>query len=96
MPFFEDYYLWIRMIKNDCKFYNIQEPLVSVRGGQEMINRRGGAKYIRATARFQKALRASGIIGFGSEIANIASRSLVALLPDSFRNVFYSKMLRRR
>lgn len=27
-PLFEDYYLWIRMLMNGAKFYNIQESLL--------------------------------------------------------------------
>ena len=33
MVWFEDYYIWTRMILNGAKFYNIQEPLVKMRAG---------------------------------------------------------------
>ena len=94
MQYFEDYYLWARMIKNGFKFYNIQKSLVKVRGGSSMIKRRGGVKYIIATARFQNALRRSGVISCFDEIMNIIVRSAVSLCPRTLRSVFYAKMLR--
>ena len=41
-PLFEDYYLWIRMLMNGAKFYNIQESLLYFRFSPEMFKRRGG------------------------------------------------------
>lgn len=35
----EDYYLWIRMVLNDCVFANLPEVLVHVRVGEEMKER---------------------------------------------------------
>lgn len=40
-PLFEDYYLWIRMLMNGAKFYNIQESLLYFRFSSEMFKRRG-------------------------------------------------------
>ena len=40
-PLFEDYYLWIRMLMNGAKFYNIQESLLYFRFSPEMFKRRG-------------------------------------------------------
>ena len=37
----EDYYLWVKMIMNDMKFYNIQESLVWVRFSRDVLKRRG-------------------------------------------------------
>lgn len=45
-PLFEDYYLWIRMLMNGAKFYNIQESLLYFRFSSEMFKRRGGWKYM--------------------------------------------------
>ena len=41
----EDYYLWIRMIKNKFIFKNLNDILVSVRVSKDMYSRRGGIKY---------------------------------------------------
>ena len=54
--FFEDYHLWSKMIKNNCKFHNIQLCLVKVRGGDSMFKRRGGKAYLNHIKRFEKFL----------------------------------------
>ena len=47
-PFYllEDYYLWVRMLGNGARAYNIQENLLYMRVGEGMYNRRGGLKYL--------------------------------------------------
>ena len=37
----EDYILWIKMLENNNKFYNIQKNLVNVRVGEDIYQRRG-------------------------------------------------------
>ena len=44
----EDYYLWIRMMQNNCIFRNVDEILVNVRIGEEMFKRRSGKKYFQS------------------------------------------------
>ncbi|MBQ0059526.1 MAG: glycosyltransferase, partial [Lachnospiraceae bacterium] len=39
----EDYYLWIRMLQNGAKGYNIKEGLLSMRAGSDMYRRRSGS-----------------------------------------------------
>lgn len=95
MMFFEDYYLWVRMISNNCKFYNINENLVKVRGGNEMIKRRGGIKYIKPIVNFQKQLLKLNIINYFQFLANVISRVGVSLIPNSFRFFIYKKILRK-
>ena len=41
MPFFEDYYLWIRCIVAGFKFHNVQRNLVFMRGGQAQLQGAG-------------------------------------------------------
>ena len=40
-PLFEDYYLWVRMLMNGARFYNIQESLLFFRFSPDMFRRRG-------------------------------------------------------
>ena len=95
MLFFEDYYLWIRMIKNNCKFYNIQESLVNVRGGKDMIQRRGGAKYIKPILNFEKSLLHLRLVNILEFLRNIIERFLGALIPNSLRLFAYKTVLRK-
>lgn len=94
MAYFEDYYLWVRMIKNNCKFYNIQESLVNVRGGIEMIKRRGGIKYIRPILNFEKSLLDLHLISYFEYLKNIIKRFIGALIPNEIRMFVYKFFLR--
>ena len=62
MPWFEDYYLWTRMILNNSKFFNIQEPLVNMRVSLDQIKRRTGFEYALSEVKFQKFLLNKGFI----------------------------------
>jgi glycosyltransferase involved in cell wall biosynthesis len=52
MPFFEDWYLWIRMFRAGFKIENIDEFLVSFRATDEMVARRYGVSYVKHEANF--------------------------------------------
>lgn len=95
MPYFEDYYLWAKMIKNGCHFCNIQESLVDVRGGKEMIKRRGGKKYLKPMRLFERKLLELGIISKKEYIVNIFKRQIVSLMPNNIRQIIYRKALRK-
>ena len=94
MSGFEDYYLWVRMISNGCVFYNIQEPLVLVRGGSGMIKRRGGCKYFRDMVTFEKTLRSMRFISLTRYLYNVIIRSIVILTPSWLRLVTYKTFMR--
>ena len=55
-PYFEDYYLWIRMLSGGCKGYNIQKPLLYMRSGKDMYKRRGGMKYTKSALKFRREM----------------------------------------
>ncbi len=81
MMWLEDYYLWVRMIMNGAKFYNIQEPLVSMRAGYGQLKRRGGAKYAKSELNLQKRFYQLGFLSFLEFVRNVSLRFLVRLLP---------------
>ena len=54
MPFFEDWYLWIRMINAGFKAANIDDYLVFFRATDEMLYRRYGFPYLKNEAYFFK------------------------------------------
>ena len=95
MPFFEDYYLWVRMILKGFKFYNIQENLVNVRGGTSMIERRGGTNYISKIVSFEKNIYNIKFISLSTCFLNILERAFVSIIPRGFRTFVYKKILRK-
>ena len=94
-PFFEDYYLWCRMAKDNCLFYNIQDSLVNVRAGIYMIEKRGGRDYNKHIINFQKKIRKLGIINNYYYVTNIMLRVIISTCPKGLRMRFYKKKLRK-
>ena len=96
MPYFEDYWLWARMLKVGYKSKNIDAVLVKVRAGQNMIARRGGWEYVRCITRFEQALYKIGIINLINFLVYSSLRSIVAIIPESLRLSFYKWKLRKK
>ncbi|MBD1383014.1 glycosyltransferase [Metabacillus arenae] len=91
---FEDYYLWVRMIQSGKKLHNIPEPLVFARTGHDMYKRRGGFQYLLNDVKLQCNFLRSGYITIFQYITNILLRSLVRMIPNKFREAIYLKFLR--
>ena len=94
-PLFEDYDLWIRMIRQGARFHNLQEPLLYFRLSKDFFKRRGGCGYILQEVRFQQALRQMGHIGYATMLQNIAIRTILRLIPNKWRQKSYFILLRR-
>lgn len=94
LPLFEDYYLWVRMLMNGAKFYNIQESLLFFRFSPEMFKRRGGWKYAVNEFRFLRMMRNMHFISFVEFIQNIFIRFSTRIIPNSLRSFIYKKILR--
>jgi len=94
-PLFEDYDLWIRMINNGARFHNLQESLLYFRLSEDFYSRRGGWDYIRQEIRFQQSIHKMGHIGFMMMIQNIILRTILRIIPNSWRRKSYFLLLRR-
>lgn len=94
-PFFEDYYLWVRMILNGATMYNIQESLLYFRFSPEMFKRRGGWRYARLEIRFQRHIYKLKYIKFYTMISNICIRMATRIVPNGIRSWIYKKLLRK-
>ena len=92
--YFEDYFLWCKMIKNNCQFYNIQKPLMKIRAGDDMAKRRGGLYYSKCIIKFENKIKEMGIINSYIYIYNLIIRLLVANVPNNLRSMLYKKKLR--
>lgn len=92
----EDYYLWIRMYEKEAIFANIDNPLVLVRIGKEMYQRRGGKKYFKSEVFLQNYMLKKKIINYHTYILNIIKRFIVQiLLPSKIRGIVFRKYARR-
>ncbi|WP_066055785.1 glycosyltransferase [Robertmurraya korlensis] len=91
----EDYYLWVRMLVKGMEIVNIPEVLVYARTGSEMFKRRGGIKYVQRDVILQIEFLKLGFINISTFLSNIVIRSVVRLLPNSIRGLFYKSVLRK-
>lgn len=92
---FEDYFLWVRMLKNGAKFYNIQESLLYFRTSPNMFKRRGGWEYAMDEVRFQNVMRKMKMITWRRFLMNVAIRFPVRVMPNKLREAIYKKSLRK-
>lgn len=97
IPFmgFEDYYLWVRMIMNGSKLYNIQEDLVYARVGNDMLSRRIGLEYIQSEIKLFHTFLKSGFISMLEFYYILPQRIIIRLLPKRIIELVYKKILRR-
>lgn len=92
---FEDYYLWLRMLERGCRAYNIKQPILYMRAGKGMYSRRGGFKYTIAALKFRMKIFKEGYCSFGDLIFTCAAHIAVGLVPNRLRIFIYSKFLRK-
>lgn len=93
---FEDYDLFVRMIKAGVRFKNVPEVLVHVRCGTNMIRRRGGVKHIATELRVLWGMYKCGYTNGAQFLGNALIRIPIRLMPSHLRFWFYSRFLRRR
>jgi len=93
MMWFEDYYLWVRMIRVNAIFYNIPEPLVSMRAGYGQLERRSGIRYAMSEIALQKLFLKLEFISRYEFIRNISIRFIIRVIPKSLVKIIY-KLLR--
>lgn len=92
----EDYYLWIRMLQNDCRGYNIPEPLLKMRAGSEMYKRRAGLRYARSQAALFMFMKKTGWISSISCYKSIIIRTVSSLIPNIIRKILFETILRKK
>lgn len=94
-PLFEDYYLWVRLLLNGAKFYNVQESLLRFRTSKDMYRRRGGLKHAIDEVRFQRHIKKLGYISWKQFFTNVTMRFIVRIIPNSLRTWIYRHLLRK-
>ncbi|MDO5336635.1 MAG: glycosyltransferase [Eubacteriales bacterium] len=93
--YFEDYDLWTRMLSRGEKGYNVQEPVLYMRAGEELYQRRGGMDYARRAIVFRYSLYRRGFSRWNDFLISAGGQFAVCLLPNGFRKEIYAKLLRK-
>lgn len=94
-PYFEDYWLWARMLAHGCVGYNLPQSLLYMRGGEKMYSRRGGRGYTKAALAFRKKMKQKGYCSLADYILTCTAHILSGMMPNKMRMLFYSKILRK-
>ena len=94
MPYFEDYWLWARMLKAGYKTKNVDNVLVKVRAGHDMIARRGGFDYVKTIVKFEKNMNKLKFINIFTFFEITIIRILISIISSENRERFYNKFLR--
>lgn len=82
---YEDYHLWVRMIMNGAKFFNVQESLFFVRTSLEQVSRRGGWKYLKNEIKTFLYFYQIGFFSIYDLCINISIRTPIRLFPSKLR-----------
>lgn len=92
----EDYYLWVRMMMNNCVFANVSDVLVNVRSGKDQYARRGGKKYFNSEIGIKKLMLDNEMINRTEFVTNYIERFLIQLfLPNKIRGWVYRTFARK-
>lgn len=93
-PFFEDYYLWCRMLNRGYIFHNLQESLLLFRASKDMFNRRGGIQLCKNEYNFLRKIKSIGYISTWEMCKALIVRIPVRLMPSKLRSMLYKTLLR--
>ncbi len=92
---FEDFDMWVRMLRNGCECYNIQDFLTFMRISDDFYRRRGGLKYLKSIYKFKKEQYKVGYVSYFGFLKAFIPHAIVCLLPNMLRDVIYRKLLRK-
>ncbi|MFL2112492.1 glycosyltransferase [Latilactobacillus curvatus] len=93
MKGFEDYYLWLRMIKNGARVFNIQKNLVHVRTDENFVERRTGLDYVKSEYNFQKKVLDEKLISKYDFFRNVILRCSARLIPKKILEQMYIRFI---
>ena len=91
----EDYFLWVRMLKNGCIGYNIQQPLLWMRAGSGMYKRRAGWKYVKSQIALYRFMKDIHFISYSECFTICLVRTVSSLMPNIIRETAFKLLLRR-
>ncbi len=92
--FFEDYYLWVRLIMGGYLLSNIPEVLVETHIDSDFFSRRGGISYIVHEVRLSNRLFTIGFLTLPQMLRFLITRIPFRLTPPVVRAAIYRRLLR--
>lgn len=95
VPFFEDYYLWVRMKKKGSIFGNLNKILVRADVDKNFYGRRSGINYLQKYQFFLSKCKKIGYINNLEYLYLLLLRTSIYLLPEVIVKFFYKIFLRK-
>jgi glycosyltransferase involved in cell wall biosynthesis len=93
-PFFEDYYLWARLLLANYQIENLEEILVETEVDDEFFNRRGGWRYLLLEIKFLMNLYRLKFLAIHHVFLSVILRAPLRLAPKGLRKFVYMGLLR--
>jgi glycosyltransferase involved in cell wall biosynthesis len=94
--YFEDYFLWLKLIKNGYQIRNINTILLNYRLNINFVERRSGFKYLKSEYFFYKMVYNRNLLPLHIVILNLIIKLPFRILPKYIINLFYIKKLRSK
>ncbi|MDM4762984.1 glycosyltransferase [Galbitalea sp. SE-J8] len=85
----EDYWLFVRMIKDGARVANVPDPLLKYRVDSGAYQRRGGAALFRSELALQKRMRRAGYTTRAQYLRNVVVRGGYRFVPVGIRRIAY-------
>ncbi len=92
----EDYDMWLRMLRNGCKCFNIQEICCYMRINEDFYKRRGGHKYFKSVKKFKKEQLENGYFSLKEYLVSIVPHMIICYMPNFIREFVYKNLLRKK
>lgn len=87
--YMEDYNLWLRLIYSGYKTANLSTPLLDVRSGGNMLNKRRGLVYIKSEYQLYKLKQALKVNGWFKNLIYFIVRVLPRIMPKEILSFIY-------
>lgn len=94
--FMQDYFLWIDMLSNNIKGYNIPEVLVSMRANSNLFKRRSGSQYFKIQKQLLKYLKQKKFINNFEYLEALFIRTASCMAPNFIRQFMFKRVLRKK
>lgn len=92
---YEDYYLWLRLLKAKKYVENIPDVVVKARTGVAFSNRRGGMSYLKNSLAAINRFEREGLITNLSAWKRRIGQVIIILMPVTLREKIYNLILRK-
>jgi len=95
MLFFEDYFLWLKLIKAGYKIANTEQVLLYFQVGNDMIGRRHGLPYAKHELNFAQQAKNKHFFHTTDMIRFVSTRFPIRLLPKPILKFLYRNLVRK-